>query len=321
MALSPLTIVTCIFNPRRFQSRIRLYRQFAAYCKRYGCRLVTVEVSLGERDEEIKGESGEEVIHLRTTAEIWHKERALNIGIKYALESDKSCQYIAWIDADVQFSEPNWPEETVHALQHYQCVQMFGQAAMLNPANEIMWQCDSTFKFFVNKGFHQKPPIETKYIANGHPGLAWACRRDMWENCEGLLDTTISGSGDTLMAWALRGRYQEFTGNTWGLPKNCSLSAGYMAAIQKWARRCDVHVKENVGYVPGTALHYWHGKSQSRGYDKRWQIISFHKFDPDCDLIVDPNSGLYMLRPGHKPQLEQDLRLSAAQRNEDTIEV
>lgn len=307
--MSPLTIVTCVFNPRRFKRRLELYRAFAEYVAKSGCRLVTVEVAFGEREFEL---SGTDVINLKTDAEIWHKERALNIGIKYALETDPNCKYVAWIDADVSFVKPDWAEETVHALQHYSVVQMFGQAAYLNPADEVLWYCPSAFKVFVDKGYHQRPPLHAKYIAKGHPGLAWACRRDVWENLEGLLDTCISGSGDTLMAWALRGRWNGY------LPPD-PLSTGYVEALKRWARRCDVHVKENVGYVPGTALHYWHGKSELRGYDKRWQIISFHKFDPEADMVVDANSGLYMLRPGHKPHLEYDLRLSSSSRNEDSI--
>lgn len=306
-----LTVVTVVFNPRRFASRIRLYRQFANYMARYpNVRLVTVEVAFGDRPFEI---TGPDIINLRTNAEIWHKERALNIGIKYAIQSDPKCKYIAWIDADVHFAREYWPDETIHALQHYQCVQMFGQAAYLNASDEILWTCDSAFKTFVQKGYHQIPPISCNYIARGHPGLAWACRREMWENCEGLLDTCISGSGDTLMAWALRGRWSGY------LPPD-PLSTGYIDNLKKWARRCDVHVRENVGYIPGTCMHYWHGKSELRGYDKRWQIISFHKFDPESDLIVDPTSGLYMLRPGHKPHLEYDLRLSSSARNEDSVE-
>jgi hypothetical protein len=93
-----------------------------------------------------------------------------------------------------------------------------------------------------------------------------------------------------------------------------------MDALKRWARRCDTHIKENVGFVPGTCFHNWHGKSELRGYDKRWEIISFHKFDPDADLVKDAGSGLYMLRPGHKPHLEYDLRLSSSARNEDGIE-
>lgn len=303
-----LTIVTCIFNPRRFRSRIQLYHQFVAYVRAAGCRLVTVEITLGDRPHEI---SGDDVIHLRTQCELWHKERALNIGIAHALSTEPATKYVAWIDADVTFSRPDWVAETVHALQHYHVVQMFGQAAYLNPDCEVLWTCPSAFKIFIDKGYHQCPPVQPHYIAKGHPGLAWACRAETWRNLEGLMDTAISGSGDTLMAWALRGRWDGY------LPPD-PLTDGYTAHLRKWARRCDIHVRENVGYVAGTCLHFWHGKSEQRGYDKRWQIISFHKFDPGRDLIEDDN-GLWAWRPGHKPHLEHDLRLSSSQRNEDSI--
>jgi hypothetical protein len=306
-----LTVVTAVFNPRRFASRIRLYNDFARYVRKAGCRLVTVEVAFGERPFEIAADPDTgDVIHLRTNSELWHKERALNIGIQHALDTPDT-KYIAWIDADVTFLDPDWASETVHALQHYDVVQMFGQAAFCDPDDEILWTCPSAFKVFEQKGYHQQPPIATEYIARGHPGLAWACRANTWRNLEGLLDTCVSGSGDTLMAWALRGRWDGC------LPPD-PLSPGYIAAIKRWARRCDLHVRQNVGYVPGTCLHRWHGKSEHRGYDKRWQIISFHQFDPEQDLVVDGN-GLYAWRTGHKPHLEHDLRLSSSSRNEDSL--
>ncbi|HTW95129.1 MAG TPA: hypothetical protein VMD30_10065, partial [Tepidisphaeraceae bacterium] len=206
---------------------------------------------------------------------------------------------------------PDWAEETVHALQHYKVVQMFGQCGYCSADDEVLWTCPSAFKVFVEKGYHQLPPIATAYIAKGHPGLAWAATTDAIQNLEGLLDISITGSGDTLMAWALRGRWDGY------LPPD-PLTPGYIAAIRRWARRCDLHIRQNVGYVPGTCLHHWHGKSEQRGYLKRWSITSFHKFDPDQDLVIDSN-GLYAWRPGHKPHLEHDLRLSFHERNEDAL--
>lgn len=309
--MSPLVAVCTLFNPRRFESRIRLHREFTEYVAMFGVRLITVEIAFGERPFEV--DPGPDVIQLRTNDELWHKERAINIGMKHAIKTDPGVKYLAWIDADVAFSNQLWAIDTVHALQHYDVVQMFGQAAHLNPAREVLWTCPSAFKVFLNKGYHQNPPIHNRYIAHGHPGLAWACTRVAWENLEGLLDTCVSGSGDTLMAWALRGRWNGY------LPP-APLSRGYIENLKRWARRCDLHIRQNVGYVPGTCLHFWHGRSEKRGYSKRWEIVSFHNFDPDQDLVVDTN-GLYMWRQGHKPHLKHDLRLSASERNEDSIEV
>lgn len=304
-----LTVVTAMFNPRRFASRMRLYRDFSAYVKAAGCRLVTVEAALGDRVHET--DAGEDVIQLRTGCELWHKERLLNIGIRHALATRPKTKYVAWIDADVTFSRPDWAQATVHALQHHDVVQMFGQAAFCNRNDEILWHCPSAFRVFEQKGFHQEPPIKARYIAQGHPGLAWAATADALYRLEGLLDTCISGSGDTLMAWALRGRWDGY------LPPD-PLTAGYVDVMKRWARRCDMHIRQNVGYVPGCCLHRWHGKSELRGYDKRWSIISFHKFDPHQDLVTDGNGLLKW--SGEKPHLEHDLRLSMSARNEDAID-
>jgi len=288
-----------------------LYNDFAEYIRKAGCRLITVEAQLGERPFETIAFS-EDDIRRRTGSCLWHKERLINIGIEHALKTDPGTKYIAWIDADVTFSDPDWATETIHALQHYDVVQMFGQAAFCDPNDEILWTCPSAFKIFHDKGFHQNPPINIKYIASGHPGLAWAATANAIRRLEGLLDMCISGSGDTLMAWALRGRWDGY------LPPE-PLSPGYIEAIKAWAHRCDMHIRENVGFVPGTCLHRWHGKSQLRGYDKRWRIISYHGFDPYQDIVRDHN-GLYKWQ-GDKPKLEQDLRLSFESRNEDDIRV
>lgn len=303
-----LTVVTSFFNPCRFASRRRLYNDFAAYVRKAGCRLVTAEAVLGDRPFETP--PGPDTLHLRASSFLWHKERLINLGLEHARKTDPSAKYFAWIDSDVQFADPDWAAETVQALQHHDVVQMFGQCSFCDINDEVIWNCPSAFKVFAQKGYHQQPPIATKYIANGHPGLAWAATGDALYRLEGLLDCCISGSGDTLMAWALRGRWDGY------LPRD-PLTPGYVDAIKQWARRCDMHVRQNIGYVPGTCLHRWHGKAEQRGYDKRWQIISFHRFDPRQDLVIE-TSVLYKWS-GEKPHLENDLRLSLSSRNEDAV--
>ncbi len=85
--------------------------------------------------------------------------------------------------------------------------------------------------------------------------------------------------------------------------------------MQRWAARCDEHVRGNVGFTRGSLLHHWHGKSETRGYEKRWSVLAYHQFDPLTDLITDSQG---MLRwAGNKPRLEDDIRLSLGARNED----
>jgi hypothetical protein len=46
----PLYVVTSVFNPLRYQSRIRLYRDFEKYVRDSGAILYTAEVAFGGRE-------------------------------------------------------------------------------------------------------------------------------------------------------------------------------------------------------------------------------------------------------------------------------
>lgn len=53
---------------------------------------------------------------MRSFDELWHKENLINIGIA---SPPADWQYVAWIDADVSFSNPCWAVETVQQLHHH----------------------------------------------------------------------------------------------------------------------------------------------------------------------------------------------------------
>src|SRR6202035_3379899 len=45
-------------------------------------------------------------------------------------------KYVAWIDADVKFNRPDWAQETMQLLQHYDVLQMFSHAQDVGPDYE-----------------------------------------------------------------------------------------------------------------------------------------------------------------------------------------
>jgi hypothetical protein len=127
----------------------------------------------------------------------------------------------------------------------------------------------------------------------------------------GLLDFCIAGSADLHMVGAWTGQF--LLGHPHTLPD------AYKKRLAAWADRAFKTVKGNVGHVPGTALHHWHGKTRDRGYDRRWDIMTTHNFDPDQDLITDTQG---MLRwSGKNPWLAKAIRSSLASRHEDSIDV
>lgn len=318
---SPLYVVTTVFNPRRFQSRLRLYRDFAEWLKQSGVQLLTVEVAFGERQHSVVDKFDPWHIALFTRHELWHKERALNVGLQHLTRLVPDWRYVAWMDADVRLARPDWATETVHLLQHYAAIQMFSEARCLGPDFSNVFTCRSigkTIEEFGLEGWAGNPGVTNKkqnpYMRQGHPGLAWAFRRDELNDVGGWLDVCVNGSGDLHMAACYAG--------DWRLVTSPKSSKGYRGAISQYASLCDRYVRKNIHYMPGAIDHYWHGRSNERGYQERWKLIDKYAFDPKTDLIPDMQ-GLWKWNLGDRRvrDLAVETRRSLAKRNEDVNEL
>lgn len=303
-----LYIVCVVFNPRRFKSRYKLYQDFKAYMERSGAKLFTVEIAFADRPFEVTLPSNPMNLQLRTDSELWLKENGLNLGFEQLFRVVPDCYYIGWIDADVHFTRPDWVQETVFALEHYRVVQPFSEAHFLKHNGESKWKCPSATYEFNKRGFHQEPPMPLSYTSHGHPGLGWAIRRDVYEQMGGLMDFCIAGSGDTHALNAWKGDVSLYF--------EPGMSEGFELKLREWAERAYHAVQEDIGYVLGACMHAWHGASELRGYEGRWAITNFHKFNPDEDLERD-HQGLYKWK-GNKPKLEQDIKRSMSGRDEDS---
>jgi hypothetical protein len=303
--LKKLHVVTAITNPQRYQSRYKLLRDFERkiYCS--GAGLTIVEGAFGERPYEVTDASNPNHVQVRIQHELWHKENLLNIGISRLPEC---AEYVAWIDADITFLQPNWVEETVHALQHYEIVQPFSHAIDLGPERlgSPVVQAHSGFCFQHVTGAKRGPEY-----TNWHPGFAWAARRETLDKLEGLMDWTCLGSADHIMALAFIGAVSD------------SMAQGLHPNFYKLAKRfeylCETQVKRNVGYVSGTILHHWHGKKADRKYQERWKILQDHQYDPLVDIMRDSRGVLRLT--DNKPGLRDDLRRYFRERNEDSIDL
>lgn len=305
-----LYIITPIFNPHAFHSRARLYGNFARHMEQSGAKLLTIEAAFGGRAFEVTTAENPWHVQLRTNQVLWHKERLINLAMQRLVQLVPDVRNIGWFDADITFSSPTWVPDTVQKLMHHAVVQPFGTAINLDSNEQPMWNCPSSFRSFIEeRGYHQDPPLPLAYLYKGHPGLAWAATREALDALGGLYDVCAAGSGDTVMSNCLKGGWDTLLP---GAP-----STGMIGSMKAWAGKCDQFVRGNIGFVRGSCMHHWHGRSEARGYEKRWSILSFHKFDPSTDLAVD-GQGLYKWA-GNKPRLEDDIRLSLSLRNEDEI--
>lgn len=310
MDLSKLHVICTIANPIRYASRYRLYKKFRRHMIECGVNFWTVEVAFGHRPFHITHPNQPCNLQLRTHNELWFKEQSLNALVN---ELPLDWQYVAWVDADIEFQRwrgPHaWYRETVHQLQHHKVVQLFQTAIDLGPNGEAL-QVHEGFVHRYLRGLSCDAP----YL-RGHPGYAWAMRRDAWDEMGGLFDRAILGAGDNHMASAWIGKVEDSV--------NKNVSPAYMKHLLAYQEQCERYIRRNIGYVRGTIQHEWHGRKRDRGYADRWKILVDNQFDPDTDLKRDWQ-GLYQLADHgdlRSMKLRDDIRRYFRSRNEDSIDL
>lgn len=302
-----LHVIAARSNPLRWQTPDRIYAEWAQHMLDSGVKLTVIEVAYGERPFTC---ALPHVNHIGVRAKTWcwSKENALNLAIQRLPEA----KYFCWSDTDVFHRRSNWASETVEALQHYDVVQPWSDAYDLGPNDEHMQHHVS----FCRQFLHGLPvvPDGTKFwkFAGGpydypHSGYAWAATRQFFDWMGGLFEVGGMGSGDHHMALALVGHAdRSIPGGT---------SEGYRRNLFQWQARALHHVNRNIGYVPGTIEHRFHGRKADRGYLSRWDMFVRNGFDPDTDL--KRNSHGIFEWGGNKPELRREFDLYLRSRNED----
>lgn len=302
-----LHVVAVISNPVRYASRYRLYEQFAAHMETFPeVRLTTVELAFGDRHHEVTHHATpERHVQVRSSSELWHKENLINLGVR-ALPRD--WKYVAWVDADVQFVNRGWAQETLHQLQHHAVVQCFEDAIDMGPRNNVVDRHQSFGKLYATGA--TRPRISGEPYSFWHPGFAWACRREFYENVGGLIDFAILGAADHHMALALIGAAKD------SLPGG--IHPSYARRVMEWQDRALRAGKRDLGFVEGALMHHWHGSKKKRYYVERWSLLTSNQYNPDVDVRYSHHGVLELT--GNKPRLRDDLRSYFRARAEDSFD-
>lgn len=304
--LDKIHVVTVVTNPVRFNSRYNLYRKFVKYMKESGVvHLWTVEIQNGERAFQVTKKNNSYNIQLRTEDELWVKENAINLAINRLTPKFKDWKYVAWIDADVEFTRKDWLYETLEELQNSHWVQLFQNAVDLGPNNEIL----NTHNGFVYSYLNGKE-YNPSYMS-WHPGYAWAATRESLTGVGLLIDKAILGSADRHMCMSLIGKGEQ--------SYNKDVHPDYKDMVNSWQIRADQYIKRDISYVKTGLMHFWHGKKKDRQYNDRWKVLVKNQYSPYRHVYQDWQGVMQLDLDAI--QLKEDIKKYFRSRLEDSIDI
>ncbi|EQC34951.1 hypothetical protein SDRG_07749 [Saprolegnia diclina VS20] len=318
-AARTLHVILVYSNPQGFASRRKLLLQThrhllalqAALHGRDKLEIAVAQIAYDSLDFVSLDVQGQYDLTLRTPSvnAIWSKENLINLTVRNILQRTAHCaEYFAYVDADITFESPHVVTDTLDRLHPHAMLQLFETATLENPTPVVV------------KGFgyqyhmNNKLASALKNVSNDHeeywhPGFAWALHRDVFLATGGLIERSY-GSADRHMAMAILGRAQD------SIPTNYTIAPAYSQMILDW-QAVAMEYGVQLGYVPGSIFHSWHGSLVNRQYMGRWQTLAKHQFDPFEHLHVSPETGLLEWSAAASPELRDEVATYFSNRDED----
>jgi hypothetical protein len=275
-AAPDLQLITAYFNPLGYQSKRRNYEAFKDAIVRSDLQLLTIECAIGSDPFTLP--PSPHVMQVRAQHLMWQKERLLNLAIA---RLPARCTKVVWLDSDVLFENPQWAVETSKALDHCALVQPYATAIRLPQGADCYGDVG-----IVKRGFAAVYAESPQYARqgdrrrHGESGLAWAARRDVLTRCQ-LYDACVIGGGDHVMAHAMCGTLMSAC-----IDRLLGAGTAHRAHFVRWAETFCATVQDKIGWVPGAALHLWHGERSNRRYSLRHRELERFAFDPHTDLRI-----------------------------------
>jgi hypothetical protein len=296
-----LAIIVPYYNFCQYESRRRNYDRFAAHMKQFPIRLITVECAIGAQEHQVTKAGHPDHLQVRAAHPLWFKENLINLGCDFAAKTDPSVSAYGWIDADLEFQNHQWVEDTEMGLQEYPVIQPFYQLLYLDKNQE-----PQMFPSYSYAAWSHKKNVDPRPGHGTVPGGAWVFRRSTFEQIGGLLECHITGGGDHYTTNAIVSSL---------LATHGIIESAGKEHLRQWMVRANQAIK-TVGYIRGTVFHHYHGHIKARGYSTRENncLSRFH-YDPTKDLVKNAD-GVIQVTP-QKPEIQKAIAAYFHSRQED----
>lgn len=304
---SGLWVITPYYNPQGYKSRRLNYEIFVKLLRESGIRVLTVECAFGDQPFDLPEST--DVIKVRCKSLMWQKERLLNLALSWL---PTSCRYVAWLDCDLVFTNPNWARDTVALLEQVPIVQVFETCNRLPEHYATADAARDAWPSCAKVVSESRCALKTGVFKDhGHTGYGWAARRELLER-HGLYEHAIIGAADDYMFHAIVGDLNSRCFR-WTLQDNPERLRHFL----EWAEPFAVATEGKLRAVPGEILHLWHGDLANRQYHIRHDQFRAFNFNPYTDLIALPGRPFELREGVASPELIAWFRSYFEQRRED----
>lgn len=307
-ALSKLAVVTSTFAQPPGSVVADNFTRFAEDLRAHGIELFTVE-GVQPGTPPMLGDA-QAAARYELPDLLWQKERLLNLAIA-ALPADVDA--VGWFDADLLFRHDNFQQAILTALQRSPLIQPWRYAEWLDAqGRHVPWARGQRWRQSL-AAVNWSRPRNNKVAAPhlGHPGLAWAARRQTLDAIGGLYDHSPLGGGDTIMAIGFWG--------DWTLKHSALEVPSARQRALDWGRQAFQVVQGNVGFLEATVSHLWHGPREARKYTSRHRAVNVLGIDPS-DYLQRADNGTWRWSASAPPQLVQYVAQYFTQRRRALVE-
>lgn len=288
--LDEFWVITCYFNPLRYENRFKNYLTFAQALRRQNVNLLTVELAASDDAAHLTDKLCNKYVRVLAQDVLWAKERLLNVALENLPDA---CTQVCWADCDILFHRKNWARVCSDMLRRHRVVQPFSTAIFLGPqetpTNHAQFRPSNGFARYYHLHMGQMSMVNTDHVLKSHPGYAWAARRDVLERMQGFYDKCILGHGDIVMALAFCHNVERDGAipDEWEPHWNPGWSDLLYNDIRRWQREASRVVDGDVAFMNGQIYHLWHGPRKNRDYEQRGRALAH--FDPDEHLVLSGN--------------------------------
>ena len=293
--------ITTYFNLTNGSKRLENYHCFR---RRFSVPLLTVEWH-PDRHFQLKDGDADVLLQVGGGDLMWQKERLLTMAFAALPDYVK---YVAWIDCDVLFDNPDWKDEARELLDNNSIIQLFSDVAFPN-ANESLCLIDShepnldnvdsdrmlrresflglfgrlkedIVRVDLDRRFQSNAINSCNIMIRPAPGFAWAAQTAFLRKI-GIYDRCIMGGGDMLFCYGISGLSQQLLDNHkaagWAFYGDCR-------SYRLWASQAAEACGGRWGCVGGRILHLFHGTLQDRQYKSRIDGLVPFAIDLDQDI-------------------------------------